>query len=160
MKQPDFKERADALTPDVLMEHFRGKGFTSMIAFTLLVHVVVIGGLSIPYLIRTVTGANTTTMTKEERVDEAVREATVKLRALAETYNISPQDISQRFTAGSSKPVPPPAAKPATTEQPTPVTPESAPSTNQTAAPKSAIEKEIEVSKPGPVVPPVDNDPF
>jgi hypothetical protein len=145
---------SEPVTPDTLMEHFHGKGLKSIIVFTVAVHAVVLLGSSVPFLWRKAVGANPSAMSEEERIDKAVREATAELRTIAETYNLSPQDISQRFSGSGTRPVPVAEAAPA---QPAAAP---APVGEQPEPPKSAIEKELGVTKEGPAVPPVEDDIF
>lgn len=146
-------EQPNDTSPDDLMQHFRGRSLKSIILFTIVVHVVVIGGTSIPFILRSLTGPNTEAMSEEERVELAVKEATTALRKIAEDYDIRPQKLSDQF-AGK-----PQAAPVREAEAPVEAGTEPAPDPEGTADPeeeKSAIEKELEKAEPGPELPPIE----
>lgn len=144
---------ADQVTPDTLMERFQGKGLKGIILFTIVVHVVVIGGSSVPYLVRDVFGADTSEMTEDERIKAAVQEATAAIRDIAADYGLNPQDISDQFASGGSRAAAvsgtaPEPEEDAITDEPEP------------DRPKSQIEKDIEVTAEGPAVPTIEDDIF
>lgn len=137
------------ITPDQMLESFRGRSFKSIILFTLIVHVVVIGGTSIPYLIKSVTGKSDSKLTEAERTEIAAREATAALRDIAAKHDLKPQDLSSRIAGGAPKTTPK-AETPAATEEAATPEPEEA------AEPKSAIEEQLDVKEDGPQVPPIE----
>ena len=146
-------------TPDQLLESFRGRSFKSIILFTVIAHLVIIGGTSVPYLIKSFTGASDSKLSEEERSDIATREATTAIREIATKYGIKPQDLSTRLAGGAPKA---PAAEektepetPAPAEEPKP---ENAGNSEDSEKPKSAIEKELDVKVEGPKVPPVPTE--
>ena len=144
------KPFVDEVSPDSLMGDFRGRPFVAILAFTVIVHAVLIGVFSFGYLKNQVLGEDTSSLSEEERMDIAVREATSSLRDIAERHGVSPQDLSDRFSAGglttnSNSTSPPDTAG----EQDAPAdgddtTPE---------GPQSAIEKELQETKDGPELP-------
>jgi hypothetical protein len=138
-------------TPDQLMEAFRGRSFKSIILFTLIVHVVVLGGTSIPFLMKSVSGKSDSKLTEKERTEIAAREATSALRDIAEKHGLKPQDLSTRI-AGGAAPAAPKEEAPAPKEDPATKPPEEA------EKPKTAIEEELEVKEDGPKVPPVPTE--
>jgi hypothetical protein len=149
------------ITPDQLLESFRGRSFKSIILFTLIAHLVVLVGSSIPYFVKSVSGKTDSTLSEQERLEVAAREATTTLRDIASKHGLKPQDLSARL-AGNS---PAAAAKETTTTTPPPAeekpaTPATEPSTPTTEEekPKTAIEEEMEVKKDGPTVPPVPGE--
>ncbi|MFT5129995.1 MAG: hypothetical protein ACI8W8_003624 [Rhodothermales bacterium] len=153
-EKPIYK---DEISPDSLMRDFRGRGVITILIFTLVIHGVIILCTSFGYLKTEVLGADTDTMSKEELVDAAVKEATVSIRGIAEKYGLSPQEISDRFAKGGSRtdkvmsetaPETDPA-EPATT----PTTP-----TPEPAKPLSEIEKTIQESQQGPAIPDMQED--
>ena len=140
------------ITPDQLLESFRGRSLKSVILFTVIIHVVIVGGTSIPYLMKSIAGKSSSKLNETDRTELAAREATAALRDIATKHGIKPQDLSSRIADGAA-----PKAKvekeeeaPATKEEP--VTPEAQP-TVEPEKPKSAIEKELEVKEEGPKVP-------
>lgn len=154
-------------TPDQLLESFRGRSFKSIILFTLIAHIVVIGGTSIPYFIKSMSSKTDPKLSEQERLDIAAREANSTLRDIASKHGLQPQDLSAHLSGGSPKEAPKqntatPATTPEATATPateTPATPTTDPSVPSAEdKPKTAIETEIEVKKPGPTVPPVPSE--
>ncbi len=138
-------------TPDQLLESFRGRSFKSVILFTVIVHVVIVCGTSIPYLMKTITGKSASKLSENDRTELAAREATEALRDIATKHGIKPQDLSSRIAGGAAPKAPvEKGEEPAPKEEP--VTPETAP-TVEPEKPKSEIEKELEVKQEGPKVP-------
>ena len=143
-------EQTNNTNPDDLMHHFRGRSLKSIIIFTIVVHVVVIGGTSIPFMIRSMSAPNTEKMSEEERIQLAVKEATSSLQKIAEEHGIRPQKLSDQFISTAR-----PATEPKTEEVPAePVEDPETPA--EPEEPKSEIEKELEKAEPGPALPPVE----
>ncbi len=152
------------ITPDQLLESFRGRSIKSVILFTVIVHVVVVCGSSVPYLMKMFTGDSASKLSETERTELAAREATESLRDIATKHGLKPQDLSTRIAGGAApkaletgkteKPATPEEAstteKPATSEQP--ATPESS-KPEQPEKPKSAIQEQLEIKKEGPTKP-------
>lgn len=146
-------------TPDQLLETFRGRSFKSIILFTLIAHLVVIVGGSIPYLVESFKGKADSKLSDEERMELANREATAALRDIATKHGIKPQDLSSRLAGGASPAAAPastppkdaPKAPPAETTTPIAKTPTSV--TTEPDKPQSAIEQNIEKKQEGPKVP-------
>ncbi len=140
---------ADDVSPDSLMSDFRGRPIVAILVFTLVVHVILVGVFSVGYLKNRFLGEDTSAMSKEQRLDVAVREATTSLREIAERHGLSPQELSSRFAAGGVPPVsttgPPPEA--GTVEDTPPV------SDPASAEPDSAIEKTLQEKAVGPDLP-------
>jgi hypothetical protein len=136
-------------TPDQLLESFRGRSFKSIILFTLIAHAVVIGGTSIPYLIKSAAGKSDSALTEAERTEIAAREATAALRDIASKHGIKPQDLSSRIAGGAPKAVPKAAAA-------IPKDAAATPAPEDPAEPNSAIEEQLDVKKDGPKVPPIE----
>lgn len=148
-------------TPDQLLESFRGRSFKSIILFTLIAHLVVIVGSSIPYFVKSVTGKTDSTLSEQERLDLAAREANSTLRDIAAKHGLKPQDLSARIsgdTPAAAVKEPDTTAPAPATDKPTTPTPEPATPPTEAEKPKSAIEQKIEVKKEGPTVPPVPSD--
>lgn len=172
------KNSINDVTPDTLMQRFKGQGLKSIIVFTLVVHAVVLTASSVPYLVTKVFGADTGNMTREEKVKAAVKEASESIRKIAAGYGLNPQDVSDQFSGGGSRVAATAAGtEPETPEAETPeagtptaVTPAAGTSNAVTtpaavtpaapARPQSAIEKELDVKAEGPAVPKVDDDIF
>jgi hypothetical protein len=138
-------------TPDQLLESFRGRSFKSIILFTVIVHVVVIGGTSVPYLIKSASGKSDSKLTEKERTEIAAREATSALRDIATKHGLKPQDLSSRIAGGAPAAAPKEEA-PAPAEDPTTTPPE------ETEKPKTAIEEQLDVKEAGPTVPPIPTE--
>jgi hypothetical protein len=139
-------------TPDQLLESFRGRSFKSIILFTLIVHVVVIGGTSVPYFIKSASGKSDSKLTEKERTEIAAREATTALRDIATKHGLKPQDLSSRIAGGAAPAAAPKEEAPAPKEDPTTTPPE------ETEKPKTAIEEELDVKADGPKVPPIPTE--
>lgn len=142
-------------TPDQMLASFRGRSFKSVILFTVIAHAVVIGGTSVPYLMKTLTGKSASKLSETERIEIAAREATDALRDIATKHGLKPQDLSTRIAGGAAPKAPTKeeSEKPANPEEP--ATPETTQpeETGEPEKPKSAIEKELEVKEEGPKVP-------
>lgn len=135
------------------MEAFHGRSFKSVILFTLIVHVVVLGGTSVPYFMKSASGKSDSKLTEKERTEIAAREATSALRDIATKHGLKPQDLSTRI-AGGAAPAAPKKEEPAPAEEP--VTP--APDEAEAEKPKTAIEEQLDLKKDGPTVPPVPTE--
>jgi transposase-like protein len=108
-----------------------------------------------------VLGEDTASMTEKERLDMAVRDATKSLREIAETYDVSPQELSDRFadgntpTSGAESPNANDEAQEANSGDS--VTASGTDEPNATNVdlqkPKSAIEDELQIEAAGPQVP-------
>ena len=143
------------VTPDDLMSDFRGKGIVPILIFTVFVHGVLLLGSSVPWLLETIGGGVDQDIAEEERMKEAVREATGSLRDIAEKYGIHPEELSSQFSKGS-KPAPAVAKEETKPEPPAnTVTPPATPTPNE---PQSAIEKELNVEAKGPAVPAIPEE--
>jgi len=147
------------LAPDTLLERFQGVGLKRIAIFTLVVHVVVIGGSSLPYLAKSVFGANRAGMTRDERIQAAVKEATAAIRDIAADYQLNSQEISDQFSGGRSRAAAAAAVEAEPEETQTTVT-EEATAESEAERPKSEIEMAIEVEAEGPAAPTFDDDIF
>ncbi|MFT7515064.1 MAG: hypothetical protein ACI9QL_004290, partial [Candidatus Omnitrophota bacterium] len=134
-----------------LMNSFHGPGLSKMMIVTIVVHVVVILGTSVPFMLKSVLGENTSELSKDERIEKAVADATSSLQKIADEHGLSPKEISDQFGTGKTmKPVE--RAKPST-EPEAPAT-----SAQEPEKPKSAIEQALEKKAPGPGLPDVSSD--
>lgn len=140
------------ITPDQLLQSFRGRSFKSVILFTVIVHAVVICGTSVPYLMKALTGESSSKLNENERTEIAAREATEALRDIATKHGIKPQDLSTRIAGGAAPVAPKEDATPAT-KDPAPSETTQPEESGEPEKPESAIEKEIEVKDDGPKVP-------
>ena len=127
------------VSPDSLMSDFRGRGILAILAFTVIVHLVIVVGSSYSYLREEVFGEDTSTLSESDRIDLAVREATTALREIAEKHGISPQDLSSRFASNGLQAAPKQALAPGVTASP--ASPEE---------PKSPIEQTLQKKDDGP----------
>lgn len=148
-----MSEQNNDVTPESLMDNFRGPGLIKMVVVTVVVHIVVLIVGSLPYLKRTILGADTSKMTKEQKMENAMDDATSALRKIAAQHGLNPQDISDQFAAAGSRTVKPDTAvEAAGAEAPASVKP------TEPEKPKSAIEKELEKAVKGPEMPPAGKD--
>jgi transposase-like protein len=129
----------EEITPDQLMEPFQGRSLKSILVFTVIVHLVVLVGASIPFLMKSVSGEEQSTGNEKERVEDAVREATASIREIAERHGLKPQDLGDQFASGAPKA---PVDKAPVKED-----------VSEPEEPKSAIEKELETKEAGPELP-------
>ena len=135
-------------SPDALMSHFEGPGFKPIIVFTIAVHAVLLLGTSVPFFISKFTAEDMAEKPKDERLDEAVGEATKSIREIAKHYEVNPQELSDRFQKGKRKAPPTEEADPQPViETPGPDTP------GPDGQPTNAIERELNVSEKGPEIP-------
>ncbi len=150
---PFSQTYTDDVVPDSLMDDFRGRPLLTILIFTIVIHVVIVTVSSVPYLKSLVLGANDATLSQEERLELAVKEATSSLRDIAKKHKVKPQDLSDRFTSGAKAPTSkaaPKSADPANGTDPT--TPKE---------PQSPIEAKINEKADGPEQPellPEDED--
>jgi hypothetical protein len=114
------------------------------------IHAVLLLGTSIPFLMKAVTGKDTSGLSEQERMELAMKDATESLREIAEEHGLNVQDISNNFSDGSSKASTKPEAK-------EPDSPESKIGAGD-PDPQSTIEKDLKVKKDGPEVPKVVDD--
>ena len=144
-------------TPDQLLDTFRGGSLKKIIVFTIIVHIVVVLGSSVPYLMKTFGGEDTSKLGEKERLEIAAKEATGALREIAVKHGIKPEDLGERFAPRTAI-----STAKETTAEPEAKTPETAApeQTNPEESPKpeSAIEKEIKVKQDGPAVPSLDTE--
>jgi len=152
----------DEVTPESLMEHFQGPGLFKMVLVTLIFHAVLVLGTSVSFLKTSLMGEDVSKLTKEQRVEKAVADATASLRKIAAVNGLNPQDISDKFSGGASRAAkkatptggvqPPVETKPAPEAATAPVMP--APASTNPPAPESQIEKDLKKAVEGPKVPP------
>lgn len=138
---------ASEVTPESMMSDFRGRPIIGILGVTVIVHVILVGVFSVGYLKNELLGEDTSSLSEEERMDVAVREATASLREIAERHGVSPQDLTKQFADGKAR------------DSATPTNPEMPPgsptaTTPDTETPKSAIEKELDKVEKGPELPP------
>ena len=156
------KTYSDDVSPDSLMSDFRGRPIIAILAFTVIAHVIVVGGFSIGYMKNAVFGEDTSAMSEKERIDMAVRDASTSLREIAERYGISPQELSDRFANGETQ-VNSASTVNATSTENTATSTQQANSntptdaagaaTSETQEPISAIETELQIEAAGPDLP-------
>jgi hypothetical protein len=152
--KPSIESHADFddVSPDSLMSDFRGRPMAGILIFTVLVHVVLMGVFSIRYLKSEFLGEDTSSLTEEERIQEAVKDARKSLKDIAERHGVSPLDLSERFANVDSKPSTPTVGQPEDPKEPgTPTVPGDTPPED----PKSAIETELQKKADGPDLPPL-----
>lgn len=145
----------DEATPDSLMAPFKGMGLKPIVIFTLVVHVVVILGSSIPFFVRKAFSADNAKLTREERVESAVEDATAALRKIARKHDLNPQDISDQFSGKGSRSGNAGGGAAAAVD----AAPESADTSDQPPERgKSAYETNLEAQAEGPSVPTFEDE--
>ena len=92
----------DEMRTDVMMRDFKGKKVLFLVLAALIFHAVIIVGSSFGYLASEVFGEDTSEMTKEDRVDVALGEATSALSEIAERHTLTMNDILEKFAAVDS----------------------------------------------------------
>lgn len=144
-------ERNSDVTPESLMDNFKGPKLVALAILTVVVHIVLIFGTSFPYILGKF--KDTSEMPKEEKIKLAVEEATIELREIAEKYELNPQEISDQFASGGSR------TKKAVEDADEGDAPAEKPDepAEDPEKPKSAIEMKIEEKKEGPKVPTFDD---
>lgn len=146
---------ADEVSPDALMSDFRGRPVVTILAFTIIIHVVLIGVFSIGYLKNELLGEDTSALSEDERLNLAVEEATKSLRKIAERHGVRPQDLSERFSSNGARSPTQETTEPqvpGTNDTPLPTETSEEPNPT-TAEPPSAIEKELQEKADGPDLP-------
>ncbi len=136
----------DDVSPDSLMSDFRGRPIIIILAFTVVVHLLLVGVFSIGYLKKEILGEGTAAMSEEQRLDAAVLEATKAFRDIAERHDVSPQELSSRFA--DTKLRPPSKGDPNPAKKNPPVVDEPAPK-----EPGSPIEQKLNEKAVGPDLP-------
>jgi len=154
------------VTPESLMEHFQGPGLVKMVLVTVIFHVVLILGTSVSYVKTSLLGEDVSKLTKEQRVEKALADATASLRKIATANGLNPQDISDKMGGGAARVVKKetlaPAGQPSVgatnavaSEKTGPEVATVPATTGETPAkPESQIEKDLKKAVDGPKVPP------
>jgi hypothetical protein len=154
------------VTPESLMEHFQGPGLVKMVLVTVIFHVVLILGTSVSYVKTSLLGEDVSKLTKEQRVEKALADATASLRKIATANGLNPQDISDKMGSGAARAVKKESLAPAgqspagatnavVPEKTGPETTTPPVTTNETPAkPESQIEKDLKKTVEGPKTPP------
>lgn len=145
----------EEITPDQLMETFQGSSVKSIILFTIIVHLVVVVGTSIPYFLKSGADKSSAALGEKERMEMAADEATKSLSEIAAKHGLKPQDLSTRLAGGAAPAAPAPAPAPAPADEKKTPAPEAAPEAAPAPAP-SDIEEKLQEKKAGPQVPPVE----
>lgn len=151
------------VTPESLMERFRGTSMVKMVVVTVVFHVVLVLGTSVAYLKKSLLGDKVAAMSKEQRIEKAVSEATSSIRKIATENGLSPQEISDNFSSSAAK-----AAKlaaetaanaaasltNAAAVKQAPAAPEKNPDAGKPERPESKIEQDLKKAVKGPDAPP------
>ena len=141
---------SEEVTPESMMNEFRGRPFVGILTFTVIVHVVFVSVFSFGYLKSELFGEDTSSLAEEKRLEIAVREATTSLREIAERHSLNPQDLTSQFARGATRPATSATSLPTT--DPGPETP------GESAGTESAIEKELNTKVKGPAAPDLPPD--
>ncbi len=151
-------KQKEEVTPDQLMNNFKGSSLKSIVIFTLVIHLIFIVGGSITDIYKRMAGKDAAKLNEAGRMEAAMVKATSALRDIAAEYGLKPQDLSSQLAGGAPKAPESPAetGKEPKSDEPkaetdnTPVTPEK---------PESAIEKEVKKQADGPALPdPVEDE--
>jgi hypothetical protein len=153
-------KQKEEVTPDQLMNNFKGSSLKTIIIYTVIIHLVLLVGTSFPYLYKSIVGEDSSALSEKDRADAALRDATTALRDISEQYGLKPQDLSSRLAGESTGAPKAPKEESETKEDSTEPQPESTPDTEPDAEePKSAIEKELETKETGPELPkPIEDE--
>ena len=157
----------ESITPDSLMGDFKGKKLVIAILLAIVLHAVLILGTSFNYLKTEVFGTDTSEMSKEDRVQVAIGEATAELGKIAKRHGLSVEDITSKFSAGGSRSdklntstdagsdttTEPAAGGNTETSSPNTADPDNDPDSGQ-----SEMEKELRKPVKGPEAPPINID--
>ncbi len=143
-----------ATEPDDLMRDFRGGGIWRFTLIALVIHAVVILATSVSWLQETFIGDSTASMTEEQKLDTAVKEATASLQAIAKQHGVRPQDLGARFGGGGK-----PSPAEADTKKPTGPKPPVAGSPPVAPPPADAPPPPVPSSDAPPAAPPVPPGP-
>jgi len=166
MSSENVTQKMDEVTPEALMEHFQGPGLVKMVLVTVIFHVVLILGTSVAFIKKEFLGEDVSKLTKEQRVEKALADATASLRKIATANGVNPQDISDKMGSGAARALKKDAAaagaQPASgatnnvaTEKPGAEAPTPPATTNEAPAkPESQIEKDLKKAVDGPKAPP------
>jgi len=145
------------LHPDDLMQDFRSKGILRIIIFTFVIHGVVLLGSSVPWMYDSLFSSVDENASEEERIKEAVREATGSLKDIAEKYGIHPEELSSQFSKKDKKGSAPVTSQERTTGSTSGNTDQSQ-SKDDEDKPKSSIQKELEIKAKGPELPSIPKE--
>lgn len=157
----------ESITPDSLMGDFKGRKLVIAILLAIVLHAVLIHGTSFNYLKTEVFGTDTSEMSKEEKVQIAIGEATAELSKIADRHGLSVEDITSKFSAGGSRSdklnqstgtgsdTTPESSPNGTAETPTPKTTETSDNPDDG---QSDMEKEMRKPVKGPEAPPLNID--
>ncbi len=151
----DKNLNTDEVTPESLMNAFHGPGLSKMMIVTIIVHVVVILGTSVPFMLHSVLVDDTSKLSKEERIDKAMVDVTGELQKIADEPGLRAQEIGDLFAKGNRpQPTTAPVVDPEMESEPeTTGSPMKEPE-----KPKSTIEQELEKKASGPSLPDVSSD--
>jgi hypothetical protein len=145
------------LNPDDLLTDFRSKGLFPIIIFTFVIHGVVLLGSSVPWMYDSLFSSVDESASEEERIKEAVREATGSLKDIADKYGIHSEELSSQFSKKDKK-----GSAPVTSQErknsSNSGNADQSKSTDEGDKPKSSIQKEIEAKARGPELPSIPEE--
>lgn len=142
----------DEVSPDDLMDDFRGKSLGKVILVTLVVHAIFIGVFSIGYIRELIVGPGAQ-LTDEQRMSKALDDTSAELRKIADRYEVNVTDLKSKLETGRAK-----TAAPVTSANPS-EKPTETPATEKPQEQKSEIEKKLETQEKGPALPDLTADP-
>ena len=143
------RKYSDEVSPDSLMTDFKGKSILVIALFTIIVHVVLLGGTSINFL-KEKLFSDTRKLSEEERKREALADATLAIRDIAAKYALTSGDITSQFSAAGSRADK--VADKSEEKKQLEKKPEEKPEKKPEEKPKekSELEKKFEKKEPGP----------
>lgn len=95
-------QNSSGVSPDSLLSDFKGSSVSKIVVFTVILHVIILGGSSIPWLISEFV-QNPIELEKGEREKLALTDATMAIKDIAEKYGLEPADITNKFSKSGSR---------------------------------------------------------
>jgi len=96
------RKYSDEVSPDSLMTDFKPKGILIIAIFTVIVHVVILGGTSFNFIYEYLF-SSTDKLTEEQRKAAALDDATLAIKEIAEKYELTSGDVTSQFSGTGSR---------------------------------------------------------
>jgi len=96
------RKYSDEVSSDSLMTDFKPKSILVIAIFTVIVHVVILGGTSFNF-IKEKLFSNTDKLTEEQRKEKALADATLAIRDIAKKYELTSGDVTSQFSGTGSR---------------------------------------------------------
>jgi len=91
------------MSPDHLMNDFKGRGVSGIFLFTVIIHALLLVGSSLPYIQSTYFDSNPAEIEESKRKEMAFDDATTIVDEIAEKYDMQASDITDRFSKSGSR---------------------------------------------------------